>query len=401
MATCSIATGKNEVLFIKQEVVPGTAEVLVAADTVNVISAEFNQKRAFTPDNQKRPTVGKIGKPTFHYEVGNFTFTCYIKASGTAGTAPTENEVLKGLFGTETVDGGVSVTYSLRDIDTCPDTFTITRKYGFRTTQYVGCFFDSMTTPVKAGTSDDAIVQMTITGYFMTAHEAGYDNLSAEVDGSGTGTPTVTIPVDDASKYINTPLITIGTDDNAGAGHLIASINYTTNVITLAATMSTKQVDGATVKGWTPVATEAGNLMHGRFQYLTTNTGGGVTNEITAMEANISINNNLIVNNDIKNNSEYPSVSSVTKGEREVLVDFSVLMNQDASRYHYYAQVPTNVAVVAPAGSVAGSKVAFHFPQVRIEPPEDTGDLQITSKINGEALETTGTLNDSVTLVFT
>lgn len=398
-----IAIGKNQLIFVKLEGTPGTAEVMTTSECLLITSdMDAKQARAFNEDNQKRLTVGKVDRLTFFYEAGTFTFSIYNKASGAAGTAPTEGVILEGLFGTEAIVGSTSVTYSQQGIDATIKTYTILFQKGHDVVWLTGCVFDKGEWNIKADNSDDGIVGFTVTGMYMQESRAGYDTVAVEIEGDPA--PVATFEVDNAKRFIGTPFIEIGTDDNSGAGYQITAINYTTNIITVTPSISTDQSVGAVVKGWIPAQSEAGTLMHGRYSSLTEDDGSGAVARTHSIEANITYMNNIQHNNALKNDSEYPSVSAYTLGDREVTFSMTELFEKSSSRFNYDAKEQTNLAFVVPFssadGGAAGSNGQFNIAKVRIDVPERTGDLEMTNALSGVCLETTS-LNDAITLVFT
>jgi len=101
----------NEVqVACKVEATPGTAETLATADCVIVQNFKLTPQIA---DNQNSGLTGVLSK-----EVGaagattaTVSFDLVMKGSGTAGTAPEWRDLIMACGCSETISGGVSVTY--------------------------------------------------------------------------------------------------------------------------------------------------------------------------------------------------------------------------------------------------------------------------------------------------
>jgi len=392
-----IATGATQIVWVKKETTQGVFEKPAASDAILVISdISGKQDRIFLEDEQKRLSLSRLGKIAGPYNPGEWSFTSYIKPSGSLGVEPAGDVLLEALFGNKSVSSGVNVEYSLYKVDDDIKTLSMIIKKGFETYFITGAFVDKGSFPIKAGDSNDAIFQASFSGKFLKSYLAGTDELSSAID--GTTTPVTSIPVVDAKKFEVGAYIIIGSDDNSGAGFKITAVDYSSNTITIDTGVSTAQSQGAVVKGWTPDVVESGYLVHGRFGVVQKSEDGSTYDDFVITEATIELTNNFNVLNDEKTGDSYPATITKTS-VRDVDISITRYFYPEESRRRYDANNQTRFWIKIPVGDTAGKRARFEFVNVQFDSPEVSGEAEMNVSLKGKAYATTS-LDDELKLIF-
>lgn len=108
----SIAT-RSSVLALVPETTEGTPVAPAAATQYTAMQGDLAIKPVFAvqENDEKRSSIGR-GKVILGAEAPTVSFSHYIRHSGTEGAAPDYNDLLKALFGTETVNSTQRATTS-------------------------------------------------------------------------------------------------------------------------------------------------------------------------------------------------------------------------------------------------------------------------------------------------
>lgn len=393
-----IGIGKNQVIWIKEQSAKGTPAWPAAADAVLITSdAKFTQDRSFYNDPQKRLTKGKTGRLPGLYKAGEFTIAALIKASGALGTAPIPGKLLKSLLGKETITGSTSVVYAPDAIDDPPIYLTVLAKDNFETILVSDLVVFSGSIKIHATDSEDGYVALDCSGGFLQSLLAGTDATAALAAAAATE-----ITVVDARKFEVGQKVIIGTS-GVTSGHAISAINYTTNVLTIAAAgLETEQASKVVVKGWTPAITEAGYLMQGAFGHYQEKLGEGEYGTVLITQSQLDINNGWHVTDREKNDTAFPS--GFSSGDRDLSLKISKFFKADAAVYRHevYNQTPKLIKLQAAATTYslsAGKRMEITLPNRQIDTPTRSGDAERTMEVSGPAFETAA-LNDSIAITF-
>lgn len=104
---------RNSALAIVPETTEGTAVAPSAATQFTALQTNFSMAPATNvlESEELRQSIGKA-KPILGSEAPSVSFSHYLRHSGTEGTAPDYNDLLKAFFGTETVNGTQRTTDS-------------------------------------------------------------------------------------------------------------------------------------------------------------------------------------------------------------------------------------------------------------------------------------------------
>jgi len=396
-----VAIGKNKILFAKAETTFGTPSYPIGTDVLLLTGdGSFKQPRSKAEDLQARPTLSRLPGTPGPYEVGEYSFPCYIKPAGSLGVAPKGGQFLTALMGTETIVGATSVTYSLGGIDDDFDSLTIVYKHGHIVYFVFGAIVNGAELPIEAGTEDSAIGAGTFSGQFLRMVYAGIDNLN---DGAGLTALDVTATVDDDTKYMIDAKIEFqkadGTwENNADAGFLITDINRTTHVLTFTPAIGAVIPDDAEIRGHVPAATDAGVKVHGRYGMATEDIAGAGFNDIKIAKSNTSISNNFKILNYEKTNTGYPE-SAVKATNREVKINIEEVVKKGYGKYIYHSNEATVFGIKLPVGATAGSRYRIEADQVEYMTPDLSGAEEINGARDGDAFGTSS-YDDELTIIF-
>lgn len=393
-----IAIGKNQAIWIKKQSSKGTPAWPAATDAVRLTGdGKFAQDPTFYKDKQKVLSLGELGRLPGLYNSGEFSFPCYIKASGSLGVAPVPGAIFESLMGKVAVVASTSVAYSLYAIDDAPIYLTVLVKDNFETMLAYDLVVTKGSIPIKAANSDDSIVEGSFSGNFLSSLVAGTDATAALAAAAATD-----ITVVDARKFEVGQKIIIGTSGVA-SGHAITEINYTTNVLTIAAAgLETAQASGVVVKGWAPEITVSGNLLHGRYGKYQEKIGDGSYTDVLITDAVLDIDNGWKILNDEKNDSAYGS--NFAAGDRVLTCKISRYIRSDFGAYRYETKNQTAKLVKlqaanGPYGAAAGSRFEITAPNMQIDPPSKSGEAERKGEITGHLYDTV-TLNDAMVWMF-
>ncbi|MCK5608375.1 hypothetical protein KAR91_41215 [Candidatus Pacearchaeota archaeon] len=396
-----VAIGKNKILFAKAETTFGTPEYPVGTDVLLLTGdGSFKQPRFKAEDLQARPTLSRLPGTPGPYEVGEYSFPCYVKPSGALGTAPKGGQFLKALWGIETIVGATSVTYSLGAIDDDFDSLTIVYKHGHIVYFVFGAIVNGGEFPIEAGLADSAIGASVFSGQFLRMVYAGVDYVN---DAAGVIITDTTVEVDDDTKYMVDAKIEFqkadGTwENNSDAGYKITDINRTTHILTFEPAMVSAILDDAEIRGHVPAATDAGVKVHGRYGMATEDIASAGYNDIVIAKSMTSISNNFKILNEEKTNTGYP-ISAVKASNREIKINIEEVVKKGYGKYIYHSNEATVFGIKLPVGATAGERYRIEAAQVEYATPDLSGAEEITGTREGDAYGTSS-YDDEATMVF-
>lgn len=400
MASEDIALGKNRGCWVGKETTRGTAATLTSAGFLQTVGeVKFSQKPQFEKNDEAALTFSQIGRDFVGYNGGEFSFDFKERPSGTLGVAPVGDCVLESWIGKKVVVTDTSVKYVPRTTTDPLVTFTMLVKKGNDTILMTGCAVKQGGKKYAIQPGADSIAKINISnGVFLRRYRAGTDALLSAIDGSVTPVTVIPLKTADAYKrYDPGARVTIGTDDASGVGHVIASVDATGNTITLSGTgVTTSQLINAVVKGWTPAAASAGYTMLNKFGITRMKKGSGsyANVYITEGEFNYDNGNHVLFEAD---GTAYPT--DIAAGDRVLTASISRYVKQDCSDYAYDAENQVAIGIEFNSGNVAAKKSKVTLPKIEIDDPEESGDLERTIKISGDAFAT-ASLDDEFELMY-
>jgi len=377
----------EEEIYVKKESTEGTLVYPTATDYLLAVGVSaFGQDVEFIDDEQIRGGRSRLSPIKGRVHPGNWSFTTYVKPSGTKGTAPEADVLFECLLGKKVVNAGTSVVYSL-DSDINLPSFSLWVKKGHTAFAMAGC-----TVNVGEFTiSGSEIGQIAWSGQFMKWYEAGSAKLTQAVNPSDT-----TCVVDKAERFSDEKIkIKFTNDDNGGNGYTITSIDYTTNTITFTPGYAgSGESAGDWVLPWWPTSgTEVGTPVHGKLGICK------IENVDTkVLSSTITITNNIKYYEDEKNGQLYATTYEAI-GWRDVNGTLTLFFYKGAKGYFYRAENQVQNALIVPCGDTAGKIMEISCPQIEYRTPTLSGDEEIIMELPFIAVGTAAQ-DDEITITF-
>ena len=350
MGVDTLQYGSDKLAFFVPEASFAAVTVPAATHALRITDFSFGRPvgRADVPD--RKGTRSRIERAALRTPVQPWSLSGIMRPSGSAGTAPDIGDVLKHAFGTETVSGGVSVTYSpLKDMSALSASI-----YGYHGGILEGVYGAVVQNFSLSWSGDDA-VQWTATGVAKDYIFAGSS------PANGADTTATALVVDDADFFTVGALVQIDTDDNTGAGYQVTAVDHATETLTItpAATWS----DNDVVAAFVPTGTYAGDPLYTPAGSISFDNGSTTTTDLSGNLA-VATGVDLI-------NTEHgtTSASDVTNsGMRNVTatVDFLVKTDETWLAGNWRRKVVQDFIKIM--GSIAGNIVTVNGNQVEIDP---------------------------------
>ena len=340
--------GRLQRVFVRSESAAGTWVAPRAQDAIRTKKADVKLDVERVDRTDARQHASRVERIT-HLRRVTWAHEGYLGASGAAGTAPDEGELLRGLFGTETVNSGTSVVYTLSSSQTIP-TFTIHKEdSGVLMRSGTGCVVNQGKFSFKGG----ADAMSSYSGMGMQYAHTGSTTLNdASANNADT---TVTIATADINNFSTNSYIQIGTS----TGHQVTG-GAGTATLTISPGLTGGQSNGAAVTPYVPSETISSTVVP---VTLGTVTLAGTSLPFT--EAEVEIDNGF------KPNDQQGGIAYVTdfiRGFRTVKGSVTVRATKDQILQlgNYNTAVATTQALVIAVGNVAGYRFSFSFPYAEI-----------------------------------
>lgn len=380
------ALGRQERLEVTQEATYGTFVKPVSANAMKVwqVKLHLDQERVNRGDKrQGRSQVERITRR----KVGTFSVEKYLIPSGTAGTKPDDHYLWTNCYGVETVTGGTSVAYTLNDTQAGRASVSITNEVSGVLSQIgVGCNVDKHDVKWSGGTEP----MITWSGSLSDLYTTGYSTLAANITSSN----QAQVQAADIDDFQVGSLVSVGANNNAGAGYLVTAINVSTHTLTLDATIASSS-SGDAVAPFIPAETTTGhpsNEIQGSVTIDGTN--------VKVLEGTISVSNNDKVIND-----EYGTAAStdVIPGYRDVTGTFKLRARRDTVIYLAHRQTFATHAAVVTFGTTAGLIATCSLPQIefKFSDFEIPQSEEVTFELPWVALASADGAHDEISWSFT
>lgn len=383
------ASGIPEVLFIAEQPDRDTIQMPTSSDTVFLAGdASFDQEPIIAENNEKRDTYADQEGKLAAFKMGAWSFSTNLRVPGSLGVAPPGAPLYKSLYGRETIDAGVDVTY---------EHYRKTDPLVYMTILFAGDIETYLITgaQVMKGSVkiNDKILSVDWSGSFSRKYRAGTDETSSEID--GTSTPVTVIPITHSAKNFDIgAYIVVGSDDNSGSGFKITAKNETSKELTIEGGVSTLQPAGSIVKGWAPVVQEAGYNVIGIIGDFKIDRGSLETFDV--ISATLDIDGGIKDLGNEKSGSLYPTKTG--RGKRKISLNwdgFESVGNLDVKAYvERYEAIPCVIDV----GDEAGKIVTFSIPNFKPTKAGSSGSEEKKQAISGQCFPDSG--DDETTLVF-
>jgi len=383
-----IAISRNQVVMLVKETTSGTLVFPVtggtAVETIAAGDAVMNQMPNFTDSDEISNTRDILNRFSDARPAGTWTIPTYMRPSGTAGSAPQDDLLYESLFGTKTVNSGVSVVYT-QAIE--KPSFSIWMQKDHTVFFAKGAVATSM----QPSITNQGGVKQEWSGGFMWMGWCGTDALASSASSAATS-----IVVTDAKRYSVSGRIYNYTEDdnNSGAGYEITAVNVSTNTLTISPGISTGWSSADVIKPFLPSRVEVGDPLANS---LTTVDIGSDTGKVV-QSLDFTLGDPAQYIEDEISTQGYPTAYLETA--RDYSGKINLYLRKQDVKYFYDAYNDTSVDVDINFGSTAGSQAVLNLPYASIEVPEITVNAPaINMSIGVKALGSSG--EDSASLTFT
>lgn len=386
--TNKIAIMEGQEIFVVAETTAGTLVFPSASDMVVATGdGSLNQTPSFTDSDEIADTRSVLDSFQDVTPAGNFSIPTYVRPSGSAGSVPSAAALLEACFGTETIVGSTSVTYT-PTIALPTVSIWVKKKHSGVDEGTVFFASGAVVDRLAMGITAKGAVKCDFSGQFMQLGWCGTDQLNGALTGSETD-----IIVDDAKKFCVGGRIQIGTDDNSSAGYAITAVNTSTETLTISPANAGAQDDNTTVQPFLPTGTATGYVAENRDSALTV---GGESVNFKSLD--FTYTNAVTVLADEITSSSYPS--DYAEGKRKVEGSLGIFLRHDDLKHFYNAMNGVDQAIVLTVDGGAGKITTVTMGQCRLSVPTVTPTAP-TISLNIPFLAKASSGEDEIDIEFT
>lgn len=347
------ALGRLRRCYAKAETTFGVGVKPAAADAFKLLSFTAKPEPTVNKRADSKQTRSLLEEIVMKKAV-TWSGEGYLLPSGTAGTAPDLDVLLKLLLGTSTNNPGVSQVYTPADGQQALGSATIAHELpGVAMERLLGAWIEQATIKVDSGSEPRISFEGGAADYVHT----GTGALSGAVADLAS---SITIDAATRANFQKGSVVKVGTSDGAGAGHELTAYDRSTGVATVSPTISGAQGVGAAVVPFVPAESTLGSPIAGISGDLTI---AGTSIPIVGMEA--TIKNNIRPRT---NQALVDVVKDITLGDREVNGVVNIELRKDlviqlGKTWDFGTQ-----ALVATIGNVAGKRWVINCANARFSP---------------------------------
>lgn len=347
MGVDAFSYGSDLIGFVKAESTYGTAVKPAAVDAFRASTITLGAPVGREYPNDVRQTRSRIERTTARTPVQPWSAEGILRPSGTAGTAPDINLILKQAFGTETVSGGSSVTYSLKKdmTDLSMDLYRSNTDLGEGVT---GAVVQNLT----FNWTGDSYITWSASGIGKDYIQTG--NTLA----NGAGSSATALIVDDADFFTTYSVLSVGSTDDVQ----VTAVNYSTNTLTIA---SSSWSDNDVVKPYFPSPTLAGDPLFGTQGSLSLDNG---STTITSLGGSVSVSTGIdLLNTEFGGSS---ATDVIVPAYREVTGSIDFLVRKDEA--HLFTEFRRKVQkdVVITLGTDSGKRLKINCNKTEFDPSQ-------------------------------
>ncbi len=367
MTLRQINVGRAQSLFVKIESTAGQYNYPTSSDAVKLADdASFKQEADFIEDPERVPGYSKVDRVFAGWNPGEFVVPVYLKPIS-AGTEPRCGPLFEALLGKKTVNAGSNVQYTPHTLGETLPTLT----FAFRIASLVYWIAGAIVDQCTIGVNPKELMKAEFSGKFYKMAWAGKTTLSQNID--GTTTPVTDIPVTDPRQFTVDAMVKIGTDDNSGQGFKVTSVDLTNNKIVVSPGVQTAQSSGATVEGFLPTETDAGELIAWRLGLVSETPSGGSATNIKVTGGQVEIVNNVDIFWE-KADEDYPTAWK--RGTREIRCQLTMYMGDSDIAYLRDVFDNREYQVVLPGGNQSGKIFKVTIPKALPKHPEHSWGIE-------------------------
>lgn len=328
------------------------------------------------------------------YKAGSIKLNMNFKTSGTKGTLSPLHPFFLAAYGRHTVVSNTSVTYQHYRFNPVDPFKYLTIL--IKTQTFTHLLVNVRVKKMDIGIKKDALLPVTFECIFEKVLNAGNATLKENID--GTSTPVTIIPLNDAEsyqRYQEGSYISIGTDDNSGAGFKITAVNKTGNTLTIEGGVTTVQDAGAAITGFTPVFSVSGNDINGGVSWTTANTGELGNHKIYCTDSKFSIENGVKPLEDVCSDNNQIGCA---EGSRKILYELTRYYSTTYENTKYLIEKQVQIPFTIQVGQEDGNILQIVCPNWKIKKGNVSGKEAKTIAIQGQCYPSVG--DDASTLVL-
>jgi len=387
------ATTKGEKVFVAIQEDEDTFVMPTSSGTIFLTSEpDFKQKEIVAENQEESDDLGELPGKFCGFNMGDWKLAFNLKHSGISGTESVQHPFYQSVYG-RYIKYGDRVEYLHYRMED-PIVFLSFVLQKDMVTEFVtGAYTNTLELKIQKG----KIQGVDISGKFIKKVRAGKSFLKNAID--GTTTAVTTIPLKELEGYKRfdvDSLVIVGTDNNAGSGFKIIFVDPVTNSIEIETGVTTVQTEDAVVKGFCPVATNAGYNTTTQFVSLKLNTGSGLRS-INITEGTFKVENNFKAKEDEMSDTGY--AGGAVKDTRKVSLTFSRYYTLEDIADPFDIIKGTEITGELSIGKESGSILQFNFPNLRLTESNESGK---PDKKAGKTLKAhpSGIGNDESKMIF-
>jgi len=372
--------GSDLAVFFSPEDSLLTPKIPVAGDAFRALSATIGRPKGYENLADHRGARSRFERIAVRQPVIPWTIDCLLRPSGTAGTAPDIGNVLKHLFGTESIDTGVSVTYSFLEDPTSLSASIYVARSETQEGVY-GAVVNKATVSWGEG-----LAKVSFSG-------EGTDYINAGYALATISTSSTLLTVDDGSQFSAYGIVQLGDDDNTGAGFRIESISG--NDLTLSA--ATSVASSSSVKAFLPDPTYTGDPLGGTAGSLSLDAGGTT---IVHLPSTFDVANGVTLMTQEALQSKASDV--LAAGIREVTPNLSFLVTRENNDLVNEFRAKGEEDLLLTLGDTAADRFKIDAPKVEFDAGDQDSPEEGVEKwsATGPAFASASSGGDECTFVF-
>lgn len=397
----SIAMGKQIAIMMFEEstlgtmIEPSDASLSNGVYITPITAPTFTQERETFDDEQIRDTRSRLTPIAGRYLAGTWSFDTYIKPSGTAGTAPQERLLCKGLLGQQDTSAGSMVVY--RCANTLPS-FTMWLKEGHTVQVITGALVNQGVFSVDGRNPG----RVSWSGMCLRRIWTGTADLGAAISDTTSTTVRLGAGQSDRFNFYSTAYSIIQIDNE------IMKVTAIPDASTLTVQRAYKGSTAAThsagsnkvVPYWPSNPQEIGSPVHGRLGFCQWKGGNDASAvDIPTLTNEITITNNIRIYEEEKINEDWPSDYGLPT-PREVTARMTAYFREGQAQRLAEARDFDLLKYYVKCGNTAGSIFWAKMDNVRITAPNTSGDEERIQEINVRPFASSTTANDEVVLIY-
>ncbi len=368
-------------VFVRKESSPGSFVMPAGTDVIRVYEMPTPAQSArFTDLDELADSRSRQGRTFDGFDPASFNLAMNLRLPGTAGQKPPGSDLLECAFGACTV-GASDVTYSPA-ISLPSFSAVISLDH---TAYYVsGGRVNTLKPSFKRGGS----VSLSFECLAIKAPQAGTSETV-----SGSSGDTVNLVAGGAEYFAPGAYVKLGSDDNSGAGYLVAAVNSTNHTITLSPSPATAPDADVVVAPFIPTASYSGIVVEGATGRVSLDGA-----DLTVTAADLSLANNIEADTEELTGEPYPS--DIREGQRVVSATLAARFRRNLTPYFTRAHQRISGVLELNGGEETGGRFKFTLGHAEFDTPAVSADGRQTNVSLSVQAFPTAANEDELTLVI-